>query len=240
MTNDPFNFDEDDEMEEEIDDSSASNSPSKCKICLSPFRDIIEKMIADETANYSAKDIIDYIFLNYGEKINRRSIYTHKNKHLVKVNKKTTNIAMIETGAEQAIIDQRFRDDDVDEYDETKTISYLISKLLKHIETIEKLNPSQIPHQVLLKYFGEVRSCISTLKSRSTAPDNNININIVNNEVVTILRIATEVVRELMPSKYMEFSELMKTRLQGTEQSIVCATNPTRFTVDGKVLPEDI
>lgn len=207
-------------------DSIDSRVQPLCAVCNSEHRALIDQLLSDPAQNVSS--LMRYCENDLGVKFTRKSMTTHLKKHVNMI----SGSGMVEVVAEnivQAEINSTFDKDQAVERNPVTTLNYLIEKSIQFVRTLEKLHPSQIPHQHIQNYMKMIMDAIKMLKTVQGGGGDtasNININVINTEVLTVMREVAGVVHEMFPGREADFAAAVQARLAGRKSSIINTNDP--------------
>lgn len=202
---------------------------SLCKVCNSRYRSLIDQMLSDP--KQSIVSLVAYCEKEFGEKFTRRSMTTHRAKHLGEASI-LPNQVLFANARVQESINEKYDLGEVDTHDKAKVLNYVISKALAYMRQLESVHPTQISHAHIQSYIREIRECLKALEVHGEV-DNSVNVQIVNLEVVSVLRTVSEIIREIMPEKVPEFANKLKSKMQQSSVTVLDRENPTKYLSSG-------
>lgn len=210
--------------------SAITLAMERCKVCNSPHLEEINNILRD--SGLSIDKVRTYCIDTWGETFTPRSLSNHRGRHLNIQDMPVTTeeiVAQVSGAVQvksvQADINRKFDEGEIDVHNGDAMLNHMITKSLHFIRMIEAASPQQISHQNIQKYMHEIRECIKLLRGEAENV-NVVNVQMVNTEVVSILRTVADVVREIIPEKYGVFMDKLKDKIRATDATIVNNDNP--------------
>lgn len=202
----------------------------RCKVCNSPHLDEINAILKDSGLSIEKTRV--YCLETWDEAFTRRSLYCHRNKHMdVELLPTTAGEILAKEKDANSIkniqdeLNRRYDAGEIDVHNNDAMLNHLIAKSLQFIRMLEKASPQQMSHQNIQKYMHEIRECVKLLRGDAENV-NVVNVQMINTEVVSILRTVADVVRDVMPERYGVFMERLRDRMRSIDTSIINTENP--------------